>query len=221
MFKPSNEDNREISTLTLVNASALRAARDQGKTVLYVLPTAMVTPLARDRARDYGIDIEVVDIRESLREVRNNVVSLGADHGGYPVKEQIKESLQKWGYEVMDVGTHSEQSVDYPDFAYQVARLVSEGKAWRGIMFDGVGIGSCMMANKLVRVRAANCHNHFEVVNSRAHNNANVLCLGGKTLGIAVITNLVKTWLEEPFEGGRHQRRVGKIVDMDEGIPPV
>ncbi len=106
--------------------------------------------------------------------------------------------------------------MDYPDFAYAVAQLVSEGRAWRGIMVDGAGIGSCMAANKVPGVRAAMCYDHATAVNSREHNNANVLTLGGVLVGSNLARQIVKTWLETKFGGGRHGRRVDKIMAIEQ-----
>jgi ribose 5-phosphate isomerase B len=131
------------------------------------------------------------------------------------MKEDLKTYLGGLGYDLVDCGTHSTDSVDYPDFAYAVARMVAEGQAWRGIIVDGAGIGSCMAANKVPGVRAAMCYDHATAVNSREHNDANVLTLGGMLLGRNLARDLVKTWLETPFGGGRHARRVDKIMDVE------
>ncbi|MEJ2732174.1 MAG: ribose 5-phosphate isomerase B [Anaerolineae bacterium] len=145
----------------------------------------------------------------------DQTVALGTDHGGYPMKKDLEAYLGELGYKVIDCGTHSTDSVDYPDFAYAVARLVSEGRAWRGIIVDGAGIGSCMAANKVPGVRAAMCYDHATAVNSREHNDANVLTLGGMLLGRNLAREVVKTWLETDFGGGRHARRVDKIMDIE------
>ena len=142
---------------------------------------------------------------------RIGAVALGADHGGYALKEALKSSLREGGYQVVDCGTHSPDSVDYPDFAAAVARLVSEGEAWRGIVIDGAGIGSCIVANKFPGVRAAMCYDHATAVNSREHNDANVLTLGAGLVGPSLAGQIAKTWLETDFSGGRHTRRVEKI----------
>ncbi len=144
------------------------------------------------------------------------VIALGADHGGFPLKEILKEHLQAQGFDVVDCGTHSSDSVDYPDFARAVAQLVSEGKAWRGIMIDGAGIGSCMVANKIPGVRASMCYDHATAHNAREHNNANVLTLGAGLIGAHLARQIVDTWLSTPFAGGRHARRVNKINALDE-----
>ncbi|MDD3824771.1 MAG: ribose 5-phosphate isomerase B [Anaerolineae bacterium] len=142
-------------------------------------------------------------------------MALGSDHGGFAMKEDLKAYLGELGYDVVDCGTHSTAAVDYPDLAYAVARLVSEGRAWRGIVVDGAGIGSCMAANKVPGVRAALCYDHATAVNSREHNDANVLTLGGTLLGPGLARQVVKVWLETEFGGGRHARRVDKIMQIE------
>ncbi len=139
------------------------------------------------------------------------VVAIGTDHGGYELKENLKKYLQELGYAVIDCGTNSTASVDYPDFALAVAQHVSQGKAWRGIAIDGAGIGSCMVANKVPGVRAAMCYDHATAVNSREHNNANVLTLGAGLIGLNLARQIVQTWLSTDFGGGRHARRLEKI----------
>src|SRR5258708_21966627 len=142
-------------------------------------------------------------------------VAIGADHGGYPLKELLKPYLVGLGYTVVDCGTHSTEPVDYPDLAYAVARLVGTGEAWRGIVVDGAGIGSAMAANKVPGVRAALCYDHATPVNSRDHNDANVLTLVAGLIGPNLAQQIAQTWLATAFGGGRHQRRVDKIVDIE------
>jgi len=147
---------------------------------------------------------------------RGQVVALGADHGGYPLKETLKKHLEEKGYSVVDCGTHSTDAVDYPDFARAVAALVGEGKAWRGIMIDGAGIGSCMAANKIPGVRASMCYDHATANNAREHNDANVLTLGAGLIGTNLAKEIVDTWLTTPFAGGRHAKRVEKIMVLEQ-----
>lgn len=142
-------------------------------------------------------------------------VAMGADHGGYALKEALKAFLGELGYRVVDCGTHSTEPVDYPDLAYAVARLVSSGEAWRGIVVDGAGIGSAMAANKVPGVRAALCYDHATAINSREHNDANVLTLGAGLIGPNLARQIVQSWLATAFGGGRHQRRVDKIVEIE------
>jgi ribose 5-phosphate isomerase B len=143
------------------------------------------------------------------------VVALGADHGGYAMKEVLKEHLQANGYTIVDCGTNSTQAVDYPDFAAAVAHKVASGEAWRGIIVDGAGIGSCMAANKVRGVRAALCYDYATAVNSREHNDANVLTLGAGLIGMALARQIADTWLATEFGGGRHAGRVDKIMAIE------
>jgi len=154
-----------------------------------------------------------VELVPEARESRT--VALGADHGGYKMKELLKSHLMEKGHQVFDCGTNSTESVDYPDFAFIVAEMVSLGKAWRGIIIDGAGIGSCMAANKVSGVRAAMCYDHATAVNSREHNDANVLTLGAGLIGEALACQITDTWLSTEFSGGRHSRRVDKITAIE------
>ncbi|MBN2550703.1 MAG: ribose 5-phosphate isomerase B [Anaerolineales bacterium] len=143
------------------------------------------------------------------------VVAIGADHGGYELKEILKQDVAALGYEVMDVGTHSKEPVDYPDLAHEVARAVGAGRAWRGIMIDGAGIGSCIVANKVPGVRAGLAYDYASAVNSREHNDTNVLTLGAGLIGVNLAKQIVTVWLATPFGGGRHERRVNKILIVE------
>ncbi len=143
------------------------------------------------------------------------VVAVGGDHGGFDLKEILKKYLAENDFQVIDCGTHSTSSVDYPDIALSVAELVSSGKAWRGVIVDGAGIGSCMAANKVPGIRAALCYDYATAVNSREHNNANVLTLGAGLIGISLAKQIVSTWLGTEFGGGRHARRVDKITAIE------
>lgn len=191
---------------------------------LEVPPGAIVTPLARQAAMERRVALvtgaKASASREAAPQARiasggERVVALGADHGGFELKEVLKTFLTEQGYTVLDCGTDSPASVDYPDFAYAVAKLVSEGKAWRGIVVDGAGIGSCMAANKVPGVRAAMCYDVSTAVNSREHNDANVLTLGGRLIGTELAKAIVRTWLATDFGGGRHARRVNKIMEIE------
>lgn len=142
-------------------------------------------------------------------------VAIGADHGGFALKETLKDFLNENGYQVVDCGTNSSDSVDYPDFAVEVAGQVAAGRVWRGIMIDGAGIGSCMAANKVPGIRAAMCYDHATAYNSREHNNANLLTLGAGLIGTSLAKQIVSTFLETEFGGGRHARRVDKIMKIE------
>lgn len=143
------------------------------------------------------------------------VVAIGADHGGFELKELLKPDLTAQGFEVLDVGTNSKDPVDYPDIAHAAARLVGAGKAWRAIIIDGAGIGSCVVANKVPGVRAGMAYDYSSAVNSREHNDCNVLTLGAGLIGVNLARQIVKTWLATEFGGGRHQPRVDKISAVE------
>ncbi len=143
------------------------------------------------------------------------VVAIGADHGGFELKEILKSSLNELGYDVRDVGAFNKGAVDYPDFAHEVARLVSIGKAWRGIMIDGAGIGSCIVANKVPGIRAGMAYDFSSAVNGRDHNDTNVLTLGAGMIGVNLAKQIVKTWLGTEFGGGRHIARIDKITAVE------
>ncbi len=143
------------------------------------------------------------------------VVAIGADHGGFEMKEMLKAELTAQGYDFIDAGTNSKEAVDYPDFAHAVASLVSSGKAWRGIVIDGAGIGSCIVANKVPGVRAGMAYDYSSAVNSREHNDCNVLTLGAGLIGNNLAKQIVTVWLATPFAGGRHEKRVNKISAVE------
>ena len=152
------------------------------------------------------------------RVVSPRRVAIGADHGGYPLKETLKRAIvEELGWEVFDCGTHSTDAVDYPDFAAAVAREVAAGRAARGIVVDGAGIGSTMAANKIAGVRCALCHDDRTVLNGREHNDANVLALGASVVHRGAAVRLVRLFLTTEFAGGRHERRVRKIMALEGG----
>jgi ribose 5-phosphate isomerase B len=138
-------------------------------------------------------------------------IALGADHKGFQYKEKVKKFLQGKGYEVIDFGTFSEESVDYPDFGFKVAKAVANKEAERGILFCWSGIGMCISANKIKGIRAALCLNEEMAKLSREHNDSNVLSLSAKFIPEEKLLKIVEVWLNTSFEGGRHQRRLDKI----------
>jgi ribose 5-phosphate isomerase B len=208
------------------------AVRDLARGSRLVVPRgALITPLARQVAEERGIMLEEAAARPAqggkaapaaaphaggrgtaAAQLR---VAVGADHGGYPLKETLKSHLQSLGYQVVDCGTNSTEAVDYPDFAYAVAQLVAGGECANGIVVDGAGIGSCMAANKVPGVRAAMCYDHATAVNSREHNHANILTLGAGLIGPNLAKQIVQTWLSTPYGSGRHASRVEKITAIE------
>ena len=200
-----------------------------------VPPGALLTPLARQVAMDRRIRLaestsatgpEAAGPRGNpghrsagspavASAAQTNTVAIGSDHAGYGLKEELKGYLQQLGFEVVDCGTAGTASVDYPDFALAVAQRVAQAQAWRGIVLDGAGIGSCMAANKVPGVRAAMCYDLATALNSREHNDANVLTLGAGLIGPNLARQIVKAWLEARFGGDRHARRIDKITQIE------
>jgi ribose 5-phosphate isomerase B len=171
---------------------------------------ALVTALAVDAAGERHITIERVAVNTGPGKVRRRI-AIGADHGGFEMKEMVKKVLGDLGCECLDLGTNSAEPVDYPDFAHAVALAVARKTCDLGIMIDGAGIGSCMVANKVPGVRAAMCYDESSARNSREHNGANVLTLGGKMISNEKMREIVRVWLSTELTEERHRRRVAKI----------
>ena len=177
--------------------------------VLRIAEGARLTPLAADIVREKQIEIVRRGARRSHGATK--LIAIGADHGGFKMKQELKAVLTEWGHRVHDFGTDSEDAVDYPDFAYAVARAVADGTAELGIMIDGAGVGSAMTANKVPGVRAAACYSVDLARNSREHNDANVLTLGSKTVTTPQMLEIVRAWLATEIKEDRHKKRVAKI----------
>lgn len=142
-------------------------------------------------------------------------VSIGSDHAGFPLKQHLVDTLAKLGHEVVDLGTDSEAPVDYPPICAAVARMVAAGEVDRGIVLGGSGQGEQIAANKVHGVRAALCNDLYLARMSRQHNDANVLSLGGRIIAAGLADEIVELWLATPFDGGRHERRIGQIADIE------
>ena len=220
---PSNV-TRFVDTLPVTSDSQSEITRDESSKVIITeddvrgLETGSVlrigeqtrlTPLAADIVSERGIQIVRRASRRGSKE--SKLVAVGADHGGYKMKEELKTLLSELGHKIHDFGTNSEDPVDYPDFAHAVARAVSEGNSDVGIIIDGAGVGSAMTANKVPGVRAAACYSVAVAQNSREHNGANVLTLGSKTISSAEMREIVKAWLATEITEDRHRKRVAKI----------
>lgn len=139
-------------------------------------------------------------------------ILIACDHGGLELKSLLKSDLEKRGLAVLDIGTHSSDSVDYPDFAYQLAQAIKDGKAEQGVLLCGTGIGISIAANRFPHIRAALVHDAFGAQMARAHNDANVLVMGGRVIGPEIARQCLDIFLSTPFEGGRHARRVDKLA---------
>jgi ribose 5-phosphate isomerase B len=226
----TSTSSRFIDTVpkTSVTASETTAIRDESsKTViteddvrdlaagatLRIAEGARLTPLAADIVSEKKIELVRRVPRRGSKTSR--LIAVGADHGGFKMKEELKTLLAELGHQVHDFGTNSEEPVDYPDLAYAVARTVSEGTSDVGIVIDGAGVGSAMTANKVPGVRAAACYSAAVARNSREHNGANVLSLGSKTITNAEMREIVQAWLATELTEERHRKRVSKIDAID------
>ena len=182
---------------------------------LHVQVGTIVTAAARDVAHSRGVRIVEVPDDQLPAAPAGNTVAIGADHGGFRLKETLKPVLKALDLEIRDVGVHADVAADYPDLAHQVAELVASGVVGRGVMIDGAGIGSSIAANKVPGVRAALCFDKTSARNSREHNVSNVLTLGARFLTPTQAEDVLRTWIGTPFAGGRHQARVQKIMEIE------
>lgn len=194
-----------------------------GGNVLPIGEEDIVTALAWDKIKALGIATVKKSSAENINLTVNEIeksqtvrrIVIGSDHTGFKVKNLLSKILSEKGYEIIDVGTYDEKSCDYPDFAFAVARKVKKNEVKFGIIIDATGIPSAITANKLKGIRAATCYNEFSARSAREHNNANVLVIGAKTLGDESIKSILETWLQTNFGGGRHQRRLNKITEIE------
>ncbi|NLE36642.1 MAG: ribose 5-phosphate isomerase B [Pirellulaceae bacterium] len=147
-------------------------------------------------------------------------IAVGSDHRGCQIRSKVIDLLKRLGHDVVDVGTPGVEPVDYPDVAASVACKVSSGEVDRGVLICGSGLGMCIAANKFAGVRAAPCHDDLTAEMSRRHNDLNVLCLSSDLLGERLVDRMVEIWLNTPFEGGRHARRIEKIIELERGLLP-
>lgn len=209
----------------LLSESDVRSAIQEGKSQIVVSVGTIVTTLARDLAKDKGISIversgEKPTFSSHTSPEDERTLAFGCDHAGFEYKGVLIDHADSLGWTVVDAGTNSAASVDYPDFAFAVAELVRKRDVRLGLMVDGVGVGSAMVANKVPGIRAALCPDVFSAYNARAHNNSNILTLGSRTMGIEHCKKVLETFLLTDFEGGRHAKRVSKIMDVEARFLP-
>jgi ribose 5-phosphate isomerase B len=202
---------RDESSKTVITEDDVRDLAEGA--VLRIAEGARLTPLAADIVREKRIELVRRTPRRGSKTSR--LIAVGADHGGFKMKEELKTFLSGLGHQVHDFGTNSEEPVDYPDLAYAVARSVAEGESELGIVIDGAGVGSAITANKVPGVRAAACYSVAVARNSREHNGANVLSLGSKTITVAEMREIVQVWLATELTEERHQKRVAKIQAVE------
>ena len=198
---------RDESSKSVITEDDVRGL--EAGAVLRIGEDARLTPLAADIINEKKIEL----VRRASRRgsKASKLIAVGADHGGFKMKEELKAVLSELGHRVQDFGAYSEEAVDYPDFAHAVARAVANGNSDLGIVIDGAGVGSAMTANKVPGVRAAACYSVEVARNSREHNDANVLTLGSKTITSAQMREIVSVWLSTEISEERHRKRVAKI----------
>ncbi len=196
----------DFADRTLITEDDIRTV--PAGTTVRINEKTLITPLAADLAHERHISIERV---AAPGKVPRRRIAVGADHGGFEMKENLKTLLAELDCEYKDFGTHSTEPVDYPDIAHAVALAVARKTFDSGIIVDGAGIGSCMVANKVAGVRAAMCYDEASARNSREHNGANVLTLGGKVISDERMRDIVRVWLSTELSEERHRRRVAKI----------
>lgn len=208
----------------LIRESDIVALLKSGSKSLPVAKDDIITPLAWDRIKVSGIKIIKKEDAVKLESSQHGAEALslfkraaiGSDHTGFKVKNEIISFLGEKSIEIVDVGTFDENPCDYPDIAYSVASKVKTKEADFGIVLDATGIPSSIAANKVPGIRAAVCYNEFSARSAREHNNANVITLGARSLGIETIKSILNVWLETNFGGGRHQNRLNKIAAIEE-----
>ncbi len=204
---------RQILDLVKKGERRLKAPKD-----------CLLTPLAKDLLKQYNIELlldDSVQPQERIKEVEvsaNICIAIGSDHTGFSLKEIVKKYIENKNLKFEDVGTFSTESCDYPDYALNVAEKVLNGRCSTGIMIDATGNASSIVLNKLPGIRAAVCYNNFTAWSARNHNNANVLLLGAKSIGEETVKMVIDTWLLTGFSGGRHQKRLDKISQLEEKL---
>ncbi len=203
----------------LLTESDIKKIIQSGKNSIEIFPGTLLTPSANDLIAKYKLNVleknAIIEKHNTNENVKVNKIAIGCDHTGFRVKEEIKRFLLEKKYQLEDVGTHSEEACDYPEFAYAVALSVKSLISDRGIIFDATGIPSAICANKVNGIRAAVGYNEYAVKSSREHNNSNVITFAARVNNVDFIKSLLSLWLSTDFEGGRHQKRLDKIADIE------
>lgn len=206
----------------VISESDINHLKLKGEKILYVDKDVIITPLAYDSIKE--ANITVIEGQPKVKEESEStlsdftsakVVAIGNDHTGLEIKKKVVEFLKKYNFTVINVGTNTEQSCDFPDFAFEVAKKVALKEACFGICLDATGIPSAITANKVPGIRACTCYNEFTAKSAREHNNGNVIVLGAKALGEESIKSIIDAWINTQFAGGRHQRRLNKITEIE------
>ncbi|TSA27329.1 MAG: ribose 5-phosphate isomerase B [Ignavibacteriales bacterium] len=201
----------------LITEDDVKKVIQSGNKEIVVEKGSVLTPLAKDRIFHSGLRIVESESSSSSSVPNSQVeIAIGSDHTGVKIKKIIFDFLKQKGYDIIDVGTFTEDAVDYPDIAFNVANRVAIGEVNYGILIDATGIPSAITANKIPGIRAATCYNEFSAKSSREHNDANVLAVGARSLGEETIKSITEVWLSSKFLGDRHQKRLDKIKAIEE-----
>jgi ribose 5-phosphate isomerase B len=201
----------------LITEDDIKKVIKSGANEILIENGSVLTPLAIDRIRNAGLKIIKDPLSVSITTANSQIkIAIGADHTGVKLKKIIAEILKQKEYDLFDVGTFTEDAVDYPDIAYSVANRVMIGEVDFGILIDATGIPSAITANKLPGIRAATCYNEYSARSSREHNNSNVLAIGARSIGEEVAKSIVEVWLNSKFLGDRHQKRLDKLSVIEE-----
>ncbi len=207
----------------LITESDIIKLNKKGLKVIPISENEILTPLALDKIKSLGLKIVKKELVKELIEEKNsdlftnktNKIAIGSDHTGFKLKNIIAKILSEKGFGVIDLGTYDENSCDYPDFAFAVSSKVKEKEVDFGVIIDATGNPSAITANKVPGIRAANCYNEFTAKSAKEHNNANILTLGAKSIGEETAKSILEAWLKSNFEGGRHQKRLNKIIGIE------
>ncbi len=211
---------------TLYTEQEILRLFNRGVREITVTEHDIITPAARDKIKSLGIEVVTKTTKrdsevnqapkfKAFENKINNTIAIGSDHTGFKLKSVISDYLKAKGFEIIDVGTYSEESCDYPDFALKVAQRIERGEAPFGIMLDATGIPSAITANKVPGIRAATCYNEFSAKSARQHNDANMIVLGAKTLGEETVKSILDVFFSNDFLGDRHKRRLDKITAIE------
>ncbi|QQS38016.1 MAG: ribose 5-phosphate isomerase B [Ignavibacteriales bacterium] len=202
----------------------VESAFKKGEKLIHLIKGDIVTPLAKDRSKELGIKLEIstgsphakIDSNADVQKSNWQKVFIGGDHTGFRIRNYLINILTSKGFEVENLGSYDENSCDYPDYAIAVAKAVRTNQNSFGILVDATGIPSAITANKLKGIRAATCYNEFSAKSAREHNNANILVMGARTLGEDSIKSILETFIRTDFAGGRHQKRLDKISEIEQ-----
>ena len=205
----------------LITEETVITAHNGGKSEIAISKGDIVTPAAYDKIRELRMSIVEggkIESKTAGKEWKPTRVIIGSDHTGFQAKKSLITYLENAGIEVLDAGTHSETSCDYPDIAVAVVDGIIRDNFCFGIILDATGVPSAITANRFPGIRAATCYNEFSAKSARAHNNANILVMGAKTLGDETLKSILQKFIDTPFEGERHQRRLNKITVIEEKL---